>query len=267
MKVSRPTLDLSIITYNNQDVLTEYRGSPALYPVHKSICKLFLDSYNFDKNGRVLFSLNDQGQNHPDIKNIEDFKHLAHKCYPDFDFASDCYDDVCKKLSENGDLQWKYDKICWIGSAQSLVRKDFMKIKHDRIYSLDLLNLNNTHLSEDDVKKMNIREEQQKYRYLIDIPSGYEQEAGGSRRIKYMLHSKRLIFLVDRQIHDWVSSKLEPFVHYIPVKEDFSDLFEKIEWADTHPKEVEQIIKNATSIAPFRRDAINHLHQIIPHNM
>ncbi len=40
-----------------------------------------------------------------------------------------------------------------------------------------------------------------------------------------------------------------PFVHYIPVAADFSDLLEKIEWARGHEEEVLQIIQNANTLA------------------
>lgn len=263
MKITRPAIDVTIISYEGPNTMFQFRGSDALYWCHKSTSKLFMDAYNCDKHNQIIIAHNDQGVNIPDVLNMFDYKHLAHKCFPDWDFCEESYDTICKNLSLNGDKLWEINKLCWIGSAQSNLRKEFMKIESDRIYCLNLFNLNNTHLNQSDIKKSNIREEQQRYRYIIDLPSGLDDEEKASPRVKYLLHSKRLIFMVDRQLYDWVTCKMEPFVHYIPVKEDFSDLFEKIEWADTHPVEVEQIIKNATSIAPFRRDAINQISNLI----
>jgi spore maturation protein CgeB len=42
---------------------------------------------------------------------------------------------------------------------------------------------------------------------------------------------------------------LKPFVHYIPIKKDFSDLFEKIEYLKNNDKEAERIAKNAQEFA------------------
>ena len=80
------------------------------------------------------------------------------------------------------------------------------------------------------------------YKYLIDC-SGQ----GFSGRVKYLLHTRRLLFLLDREYWDWITCDLEAWVHYVPVKEDASDLLEKIQWADDNPEEVDKIIKNAYS--------------------
>jgi len=37
---------------------------------------------------------------------------------------------------------------------------------------------------------------------------------------------------------------LEPYVHYVPLKSDFSDLVEQYEWCKGHDAECEQIAKN-----------------------
>ena len=52
---------------------------------------------------------------------------------------------------------------------------------------------------------------------------------------------------------------LEPFQHYIPVKADFSDLIEKVEWAITHDDDARAIARNG---AQFVRE---HLHMTRVH--
>jgi hypothetical protein len=47
----------------------------------------------------------------------------------------------------------------------------------------------------------------------------------------------------------WFYSALQPFVHYIPVKNDMSDLVEKIEWAKDHDEEAAAISKQARDFA------------------
>lgn len=83
-------------------------------------------------------------------------------------------------------------------------------------------------------------EDQTKYKYLIDC-SGQ----GWSARIKYLLHSRRLLFLLDREYWDWITCDLVEWEHYVPVKADASDLLEKIDWADNNPEKVSEIIQNA----------------------
>lgn len=51
------------------------------------------------------------------------------------------------------------------------------------------------------------------------------------------------VFKVDSQFgyKQWYYDRIKPFKHYIPIKADLSDLFEKIDWARAHPAECEQI--------------------------
>lgn len=37
---------------------------------------------------------------------------------------------------------------------------------------------------------------------------------------------------------------IEPYVHYIPVKQDLSDLRQVYEWAESHPEDVDNIRTN-----------------------
>jgi glycosyltransferase involved in cell wall biosynthesis len=43
----------------------------------------------------------------------------------------------------------------------------------------------------------------------------------------------------------WFSEFLKPFVNYIPIKYDLSDLIEKIEWVRNNDELAEKISKNA----------------------
>jgi len=47
----------------------------------------------------------------------------------------------------------------------------------------------------------------------------------------------------------WFMPYITPFVHYIPIKYDLSDLKEKIEWVINNDNEAEEISKNAVNIA------------------
>ena len=38
---------------------------------------------------------------------------------------------------------------------------------------------------------------------------------------------------------------IKPYVHYMPFKEDFSDLIEQLEYAKNHDEEMKQISQNA----------------------
>lgn len=47
----------------------------------------------------------------------------------------------------------------------------------------------------------------------------------------------------------WFFSLLEPWVHYIPLRRDFTDVFDKILWARSHDDQAHQIAQNARALA------------------
>ena len=57
------------------------------------------------------------------------------------------------------------------------------------------------------------------------------------------------IFQVDRKQKEYWCKDIKPFVHYISVKEDLSDLVEKIDWAEKNNKKANLIAKNAQKFA------------------
>ena len=61
----------------------------------------------------------------------------------------------------------------------------------------------------------------QKWKYLVDL-NGLNEN--WSARTKVLLSSQRICFLVDREMKDWIWEFLVPWVHYVPVKYDLSDL-------------------------------------------
>jgi hypothetical protein len=83
-----------------------------------------------------------------------------------------------------------------------------------------------------------------RYRYLIDIGGN-----GYSGRLKYLLFSKRPLLLVDRIYVEYFHHELIPYVHYVPVKMDLSDLVEKVLWLRNHPQEGEAMAAAAQEFA------------------
>tara|TARA_B100001989_G_scaffold44138_1_gene27621 strand:- start:1892 stop:2173 length:282 start_codon:yes stop_codon:yes gene_type:complete len=72
---------------------------------------------------------------------------------------------------------------------------------------------------------------------------------GYSGRVKLLLFSGRCLFLQDREFEEWYYSHLKPFVHFIPIKDDLSDLNDKYYWALNNSRKVGQIAKNAQEFA------------------
>lgn len=78
------------------------------------------------------------------------------------------------------------------------------------------------------------------YRYLLAVdgvsfPSAFQWE----------LVSGSTVLKQDSEFIEWFYQALTPYVHYIPYKEDCSDLAEKVQWLRSHQEEAQQIAQNA----------------------
>lgn len=60
------------------------------------------------------------------------------------------------------------------------------------------------------------------YKYLLDI----DGNANTYSRCRWILLSNSVLFKVDSPFHQWYYKAMKPWVHYVPVKEDLSDLEE-----------------------------------------
>lgn len=71
--------------------------------------------------------------------------------------------------------------------------------------------------------------------------------------LKWILYSNSIPVCPSFFIQSWIlEDQLIPYVHYLPVHNDFSDLEEKVEWALGHPEVCKQIVSNGKKyITPF----------------
>jgi hypothetical protein len=80
-----------------------------------------------------------------------------------------------------------------------------------------------------------------KYKYLLSIEGN-----DVATNLKWALSSQSLVIMPKPRVESWFcESLLKPYVHYVPVKDDFSDLLEIKKWCDQNPKKCKEIIQNA----------------------
>lgn len=82
------------------------------------------------------------------------------------------------------------------------------------------------------------------YKYIINI-DGHVSAC----RLSLELHTRSCILLVQSDYQLWYSHLLQPYVHYVPVKKDLSDLLDRIRWCKTHDQDCKQIGENAYAFA------------------
>ena len=82
-------------------------------------------------------------------------------------------------------------------------------------------------------------EDQSKFKFIINI-DGHSS----AFRLSLEMRMGSVILLIDSEYGLWFKKLLIPFVHYVPVKKDLSDLVEKIQWCKSHDQECRNIVKN-----------------------
>lgn len=83
-------------------------------------------------------------------------------------------------------------------------------------------------------------DEHLQYKYIVVIEGN-----DVATSLKWVLMSNSIPFMQPPTKETWLmEGLLEPFVHYIPLNEDFSDLEEKVEWANENPDKALDIVEN-----------------------
>lgn len=165
---------------------------------------------------------------------------------PDFQFFSWLgfdYETYVQELRKSALDIPSIPKACWRGLARPAHSNRALLCKISNAFP-GYIDAKDTGINKNRQNYLSMLDMVSKYKYLIDT-----QAHGFSGRLKYLMNSNRLIFMQDRFYKTFIEEDLKPFEHYIPVKYDFSDLVEKIEWAESNPEESEAINKNMFEFA------------------
>lgn len=82
--------------------------------------------------------------------------------------------------------------------------------------------------------------EQSSFKYIIHVDGHVS-----AFRLAYELSINSVILIVKSKWQCWFSKFLVPYVHYVPIKEDLSDLIEQVKWCKKNDDKCEIIAKNA----------------------
>jgi hypothetical protein len=151
---------------------------------------------------------------------------------------------------ESHDIEWqdKRSNVIWRGASTGI---------HDHVKRYNRLNFVETYSSSYDVgfhllcQGVQVKDrslvkqrlsvpQQLGYKYIVCI-SGNDRASNTN----WVVASNSVPIFAKPRFHSWVCEPwLKPNVHYVEVKEDFSDFPEKIEWCQAHDKECEEIARN-----------------------
>lgn len=88
-------------------------------------------------------------------------------------------------------------------------------------------------------------EEVPHYKYSIDLDGTTCSYPG----LMWKLLMNSVVFKQDSENEMYFYSQLKPWVHYIPVKRNLSDLLDKLSWARKHDEEAQKIAENGRNFA------------------
>ncbi len=80
-----------------------------------------------------------------------------------------------------------------------------------------------------------------KYKYLIALDGNTCPWV----RVPWIMLSNSVLLKQETRKIEWFYSALKPYVHYVPIREDLTDIFKQIEWMKDHDLELKQISLNA----------------------
>lgn len=84
-----------------------------------------------------------------------------------------------------------------------------------------------------------------KYKYLIDI----DGNSCSYSRMAWILYSNSLLMKHASIYKQWYYDKMQAYVHYLPISEDFSNLQEQFIWAEFNPEKAQEIATNGRLFA------------------
>ena len=158
-------------------------------------------------------------------------------CYDEEAYA---YPETPKACRSAAKSSWDDKRIMWKGNLTSDDSRKWLEILSRRYPEILYVDDPVNDKSLDFVPMTEFT----RYKYLLDI-RGY----GWSDRLKILLQLGRPIFMVDRPYKEWYTDKMVPWEHYIPVKEDMSDLIERYHYMEDHPEKYDEIVRNMSSFA------------------
>jgi hypothetical protein len=134
-------------------------------------------------------------------------------------------------------LAWPWEKkrgmAVWRGSRNHPIRSKLVALSSPLIDA-----------AFGDVAPMGI-EEQHAFKYLIDV-DGW---TSAWSKTYWGLLSNSVLLKVESDFIEWYFPFLKPFVHYIPVASDLSDLEEQVRFCEEHEEKVRQVAEEATRFA------------------
>lgn len=145
------------------------------------------------------------------------------------------------------DIKWeqKIPSCIWRGASTGFnlyqyIRINFVKMYHD-MYDIGFSVLCQGINDETLVSKEMTIEEMLNYKYVISI-EGNDKDSG----LNWKLASNSIVIMRRPSIESWLmEGRLQEYVHYVPINDDFTGLPEALEWCKNNDDKCKEIVRNA----------------------
>ncbi len=156
-------------------------------------------------------------------------------------------------VNDKRSFESKKDMLVWRGKCYTPHRQKFIQKFIQEFYNKEFCNVGQTNTKGEtnlpwQKKKMKLNE-QLEYKFILAIEGN-----DVASNLKWVMSSNSLAFMPKPKYETWfMEGTLIPNHHYVLLKDDYSDLEEKIDYYSSHISEAAQIIKNAHAyIAQFK---------------
>ncbi|WP_240455656.1 glycosyl transferase family 90 [Halomonas faecis] len=149
----------------------------------------------------------------------------------------------------------KHDQLVWRGACHQPHRQYFIQAFHDH----PLCNVGDVHRKAQGMpwhRAFMSVPEQLNYKFILSIEGN-----DVATNLKWAMASNSLCFMTRPKFETWfMEGTLIPAYHYVELKDDYSDLEEKIHYYTHHPDEAKAIVRNANRyVAQFRNESRERL--------
>jgi hypothetical protein len=88
------------------------------------------------------------------------------------------------------------------------------------------------------------------YKYILSV-HGNDKDSG----LNWKLNSNSVVLMNKPEYTSWLlECELKPWVHYVPLNSDFTDLFDKIVWCEANQHKCKEIVQNANNFMKMFSD-------------
>ncbi|KGK78129.1 hypothetical protein PM03_16025 [Thalassobacter stenotrophicus] len=227
--------------YNKLSALFDASTAPRISQIDRGKSRYYLDLDEFSRgygpNRRLNYLFGD-------VTTVPDTPTVV-KSRP---IDADNENSVVLKLDKLRHFRWQPDPVpfrdkkptaVWRGTPLTEQRQDFVR----KFYNHPSFDIGHSrHLVDDLPPKPGLSHSQQKaHKFFVSL-EGYDVATS----LKWAMASNMLVMSPAPRFETWfMEGRLQPDTHFVLLKDDCSDLEEKVDYYASHPQDAEQIIRNA----------------------